>query len=195
MFLHMTEAQKVLIASDFVIRYVPFGCGKREERYKLIDPSCIFYIKYVENRSDLPDGFLQQNITSQSIVSWRGYAFENVCFDHIPQIKSVLGISGISTTQSAWAARGDSDEPGMQIDLIISRRDNVVNMCEMKFYSEEFVMNKKYDFELRHRKCVLEEMIPHTSAVQSVLITTYGIKYNEYRWAFENVVTMDVFFK
>ena len=64
------------------------------------------------------------NNTSQSVVAWRGLAFENVCFDHIHQIKTALGISGISSEQSAWSKRAD-DEEGTQIDMIIKRKDNM----------------------------------------------------------------------
>ena len=190
----MTAALKALIASDFVIRYVPFGNGKREEYYKLIDPFCIFFIKHVDKRDDLPEGFWQPNVSSQAIVSWRGYAFENVCFNHIAQIKRALGISGISTSQSAWQTRG-GDEQGAQIDLIISRGDNIVNMCEIKFYSGTFAVNKKYELILRNRQQILEKIIPVKCAVHRTLITTYGIKNNEYRWAFDNVITMDDLFR
>ena len=132
-------------------------------------------------------------MTSQRINVWRGYSFENVCFSHIDQIKRALGISGVSTTHSAWTKIAD-EEGGTQIDLIISRKDNVVNMCEIKFYSGLFAVDKNYDLLLRHRRSLLGEEIPKKSIVHSTLITTYGIKNNEYRWAFDNVVTMDDLF-
>ena len=116
-----------------------------------------------------------------------------MCFSHIDQIKRALGISGVSTTHSAWTKIAD-EEGGTQIDLIISRKDNVVNMCEIKFYSELFAVDKNYDLLLRHRRSLLGEEIPKKSIVHSTLITTYGIKNNEYRWAFDNVVTMDELF-
>ncbi|MCR4896622.1 MAG: ATP-binding protein [Lachnospiraceae bacterium] len=190
----LSEALNALIASDFVEKYVPFGLGKREEHFKLVDPFCIFYLKFVENRHSLPDNFWQQNVTAQSIVSWRGYAFENVCFNHIPQIKRALEISGISSEQSAWTKAGDG-EKGTQIDLLILRKDNVVNMCEMKFYSDTFTVDKEYEAVLRGRKGLLSETIPRKNTIHSTLITTYGIAENEYRWAFDNVITMDDLFE
>ncbi len=105
-----------------------------------------------------------------------------------------MGISGISTTHSAWAKQADKEE-GAQIDLIISRKDNVVNMCEIKFYSELFAVDKSYDLLLRHRRTLLGEEIPKKSIVHTTLITTYGIKDNTYRWAFDNVITMDDLFE
>lgn len=189
----LTDSLKALIASDFVVKYVPFGCGKSEVHYKLIDPFCIFYLRFIEGRDTLEDNFWMQNVASQRISSWRGYAFENVCFNHIRQIKDALGISGVSTTQSSWTIQ-DKDGQGTQIDLIISRADNVLNMCEMKYYGEEFTVDKKYDMLLRNRQGILSGKIPKKYVIHNTLITTYGIKDNEYRWSFDNVVTMDDLF-
>lgn len=190
----LTDALNALIASDFIMKYVPFGMGKRAEHYKLIDPFCIFYLDFVDKQDSLREGFWLQNVSSQQIVTWRGYAFENVCFNHIKQIKDTLGISGIASTQSAWTKVGDN-ELGTQIDMIISRKDNVVNMCEMKFYGDEFEVDKRYDQVLRNRQKLLLGIIPKKSAVQNTLITTYGIKDNEYRWSFDNVITLEDLFR
>ena len=189
----LTQCLKALTASDFIIKYIPFGYGKREVYYKLVDPFCLFYLRFVEKRSTIPDDFWLQNVTAQTITTWRGYAFENVCFNHISQIKRALGISGISSIQSAWANTG-KNEQGTQIDLIISRKDDIVNMCEMKFYSNEYAVDKKYDILLRNRAEVLETIIPKKSTIHKTLITTYGIKENEYRWSFDNVITMEDLF-
>lgn len=190
---NLSEALKALIVSDFIIKYVPFGYSKREEHYKLVDPFCIFYLDFIEKNGMIPETFWLSNVTSSPIITWRGYAFENVCFNHIEQIKKALGISGISTTQSAWTKMGE-EYKGTQIDMIISRKDNIVNMCEMKYYGEEFMVDKDYDSILRHRKNLLYEMIPKKNAVHNTLITTFGIRNNEYRWSFDNVITMDDLF-
>ena len=189
----LTRTLAALIASDFVIKYVPFGCGKKDEHYKLVDPFCLFYLKFVQNRDFLTDGFWQQNVDAQPIVTWRGYAFENVCFNHVAEIKRALGISGMSSRESAWTKVGD-DEAGTQIDMLIMRRDNVVNMCEMKFYGDCFTVDKSYDALLRKRQDILYEKLPKRCAIHNTLVTTYGIKDNEYKWSFENVITMEDLF-
>lgn len=193
---HLSKYLKALIASDFVIEYVPFGLGKRETHYKLVDSFCKFWLKFVNEKENLDSAFWQPNVTSNQINSWRGFAFENVCFNHIKQIKSALGISGVITTHSAWSKRPDeTGEKGSQIDLLISRNDNVVNMCEMKFYSEEFSVNKDYHETLVKRQSLLSTMIPKKSVVHGTLITTYGLTYNEYSGDFINTITMDDLFK
>ena len=189
----LTSALSALIASDFIIKYVPFGCSKREEHYKLTDSFCNFYLRFVENKDRLSNDFWLSNIESQNIVTWRGIAFENVCFNHIEQIKKALGINGVSTTQSAWSKR-KGDESGTQIDMLIERKDNIVNMCEIKFYGTEFTVDKNCDKILRNRMTLLSEEIPSKMAIHSTLITTYGLKYNEYSGAFVKVIDMDALF-
>ena len=45
--------------------------------------------------------------------------------------------------------------------MIIERKDNIVNMCEMKLYGDEFVVDKSYDRILRNRIAVfLNEISP-----------------------------------
>ena len=190
----LSEALAALAASDFVIRYVPFGLGKREECYKLVDPFCIFFLKFVKEQSGLDVSFWQKNVMSQQVVTWRGIAFENVCFNHVEQIKSALGISGITTKQAVWSKRAD-DREGTQIDLLIERNDHVVNMCEMKFYGNEFVVDKSYHGVMVNRQGLLEEEIPRGYVVHSTLVTTYGLKYNEYGSDFDNVITMEELFR
>ena len=151
-------ALNALVESDFIIKYVPFGYSKRKEHYKLVDSFCMFYLKFVENKNKLNETFWQQNQVAQSVVSWRGFAFESVCFNHISQIKQALGISGVNASYSAWSKREDDTE-GTQVDLIIERKDNVVNMCEIKFYGNDFSVNKDYHKTLINRQELLSSII------------------------------------
>ena len=182
-----------LLSSDFIIKYIPFGFNKREEHYKLVDPFCLFYLHFVQNQAKINEKFWQQNITAQPVVSWRGYAFENVCFNHISQIKNALGISGIISSYSAWSKR-DDDEEGTQIDLLIQRSDNVINMCEIKFVSEDFTVDKSYYRTLLSRPEKIKKIVSPKTSVHSTLITTFGLKHNEYSGAFTSVITMDDLF-
>lgn len=182
-----------LLASDFVVRYVPFGFSKREEHYKLTDPFCLFYLHFLRGQKNINEHFWQQNVTSQSVASWRGYAFENVCFNHTEQIKKALGISSVITSASAWSKRGD-DAAGAQIDLLISRNDNVINMCELKYYGGDFTVTKEYYKVLLRRQEMLAAEVSPKISVHSTLITTFGLTLNEYSGAFTNVVTLDDLF-
>lgn len=183
-----------LVASDFIEGYVPFGGKKRDELYRLVDPFCLFYLRFIANQKAIAPDFWTNHVGASSVNSWRGFAFEEVCFRHIQQIKQSLGIAGVTSTQSSWSQKGSGDTAGTQIDMLIDRRDNIVNMCEMKFYSEEFMVDKAYHAVLVHRQNVLATVLPKKKAVHSVLVTTYGLKYNEYSGDFQNVVTLDDLF-
>ena len=189
----LSQSLNALIASDFVIKYLPFGKGKREH-YKLADPFCMYYLHFVDKKKTSEENFWQQNVSSQQIVSWRGYAFENVCFSHVPQIKKALGISGVITTYSAWSKRSD-DEKGVQIDLILTRNDNVVNMCEIKYYGDKFSVGKEYYQVLLHRQEILAEEISPKYSIHNTLVTTFGLAYNEYSGIFSSVITLDDLFE
>ena len=139
--------------------------------------------------------FWIHNIVSPHVNTWRGFAFEEVCFNHIPQIKKALNILGVSSSQSSWTLKGDDDTEGVQIDLLINRKDNVVNLCEMKFYNEKFTVDKAYYLKIVHRQNVLTEHLSRKSVIHTVLVTTEGLKYNEYSGVFQNVVVIDDLFE
>ena len=182
-----------LIASDFIVRYVPFGLSRRLEHYKLVDPFCLFFLHFADRMGGASPRFWQHGATSQQVVAWRGLAFENVCFNHVDQIKAALGVAGVASTSSAWSKRGDG-EAGTQIDLLISRADNVINMCEIKFYGGDFAVGKDYYRVILGRQELLAGMVSPRVSVHSTLVTTFGLADNEYSGAFTNVVTLDDLF-
>ena len=189
-----TKSLKALLASDFIVKYHPFGLSKRSVHYKLVDPFCIFYHHFMKEIKTTNEKFWQQNNTSHSLSSWRGFAFENVCFNHIEQCKKALGISGVVTQTSAWSKRPD-DEEGTQIDLLIIRDDNVINMCELKFYSGEYEVDKHYYKTLLTRESLLQKMVSPKVVIRSTLVTTFELKKNEYSSVFSNVILMDDLFE
>ena len=182
-----------LISSDFIVKYVPFGYGKREEHYKLIDPFCIFYLHFIKNQKKMSEKFWQQNATASLVNTWRGFAFENVCFNHIEQIKYALGIPAVISETSAWSKKEDDTE-GTQIDLLISRNDNVINMCEIKYYSGPFKVDKEYYAKILQRQSILSEMVSPKVAIYNTIITTFGLTRNEYSGAFVNEIVLDDLF-
>lgn len=189
----LSKSLNALVSSDFVLDYVPFGCRKNDIHYKLIDPFCMFYLHFISGKKSINEDFWEQNATSPTVSSWRGFAFENACFNHVKQIKFALGISGVITESSAWSKRGD-DEDGTQIDLLIKRNDNVINMCEIKYYSGDFKVNKDYYKKLLGRQTLLSESVPKKMVIHNTLITTFGLVKNEYNSIFKNVITLDDLF-
>lgn len=190
----LSKQLNALMAGDFIIKYSSFGDSKRNTNYKLIDPLCIFYLSFMNGRSDSKRINWINIEDSARVIAWKGHAFENVCWNHTKKIKMALQIAGVSTKESLWFKRGDESSRGTQIDLIIERKDNVVNMCEVKFYSKEFEVDKDYHLVLENRKTLLRDVISKKATIHSTLITTYGLKKKGYWSDFVNVVTMDQLF-
>ena len=139
--------------------------------------------------------FWRDNENRPSLNPWRGRAFENACLSHVGQIKTALGVGGVSSENAAWTMRGMEGQKGMQIDLIISRSDRVVNLCEMKFVNTEFEVKNDYETKLRERLQWMIDHISRTHNVQMTLVTTYGLKYGIHSGIFQRTVTLDSLFE
>ena len=183
---------KSLVAADFAIEYIPFAPKRKTTLYKLADPFCLFYAHFILGKKAGKD-FWINNYLSQNVASWRGIAFENACFNHIDQIKDALGIRAVGTEASTWYCEEDGEKS--QIDLLIKRNDNIINVCELKFYSEDYAVTKGDYQKILSRTERFCKYIPKKYGVQNTLITTYGLKKNMYSSAFLSVVTLDDLFK
>ncbi len=189
----LSETLAALAESDFILRYVPYGRQGYTECYKLMDNFCLFWLKYVEPNVSNVD-FMTDNVTSDIMRSWRGVAFEEVCWQHITQIKRALEIGGVKSSLSAWAVQGDDEKCGTQIDLLIIRADNVVNLCEMKFASGEYSITKEEDDKLRNRIEALKKTLNAKQTVHLTLVTTYGVAYGKHTGIVQKQIVMDDLF-
>ena len=190
----LTKILNTLEASDFIICYRPLDAAKGEKLYRLTDAFCLFYLRFVDNGKDNDSDYWVHNQNLASINSWRGIAFEDLCISHIPQIKIALGISGVATTESTLTLRGDESNKGTQMDLVIERKDRVVNLCEIKFYNGMFEIGKDYDLVLRNRMNILETYIKKRQSIHLTMITTFGVKNNRYSGILQNQITLDDLF-
>lgn len=189
----LTNMLKALTGSAFVTRYTPFGSSSKDEYYRLSDCFCWFWLHFKENRHIVENDYWQHHLREPEIRSWCGIAFEEVCMQHIRQIKTALQIAGVSSVESSLVIRGDNDNVGTQIDLIIDRADDVVNVCEMKYYTSQFMVTKAYSEKLRHRISVLEDMWPDKT-FNMTIVSTQPLKRNEYSDIFVSSVTLDDLF-
>lgn len=179
-----------LESSDFIISYRNLR-DKRKIYYKLIDSFCLFWMNFIDGKKTNDRHFWQNSQNSPALDSWRGFAFENLCFAHLEQIRRSLGISGVNTEVSTWIYDGDEEHDGAQIDMVLTRADNVINLCEMKFGKAEFAVTKDYDKRIRERTETFREVEKSRKTIHNTLITTYGLKRNEYSSQFQSVVTIE----
>lgn len=78
--------------------------------------------------------------------------------------------------------------------MIIDRSDNVVNLCEMKFYADDVEIDKEEDRKLRHRISMLTATLNRRQSLQTVLITSFGLRQGMYSGIFVRTVTLDDLF-
>ena len=87
----------------------------------------------MKDNPKVDDNYWANTIDMPARKAWSGFTFKQVCKDHIDKIKKVLGISGVYCEQSQWFTKDDDTHPGAQIDLLIDRRDRIINICEIKY--------------------------------------------------------------
>lgn len=184
----LTQILHELQASNFIRQYRSFGKKTRDSLYQLIDPYSLFYLRFIRNSSRDEENFWINLTNSPVFYSWAGIAFEMVCLQHVRQIKHALGISGVQTAVSTWSS------PHAQIDLLIDRKDQVINICEMKFSINEFAIDKRYAESLRNKLGNFQQETATRKALFLTLITTYGLAENQYKGMVQNDIRMDALF-
>ena len=191
----LSDMLKALVKSDLVSVYWNFGESKRTQYYKLTDMFCLFYLGFVQKNLSSNRTYWYDNQNSPKLNSWRGRAFEDVCFVHQMEVKRALGISGVQAEVYPWHATAEGNVAGAQIDMLIDRADRVLNLCEMKFSQDDYVISKDYDERLRRKIVRLQQETGGKRNVQVTLVTTFGLKKNMYSSRVQRVVTLEGLFE
>ena len=177
----LTNVLAELRQSGFIIEVPALFKRRKESLFRLVDEYTLFYLSWIESNRTTGPSVWQTKASGQKWKSWCGYAFENLCFRHVSQIKSELGINGILTEEASWHYKPkNSQESGTQIDLLIDRNDQCISLCEMKFAESPFSIDKKYARELRQKLQVFREQSGSNKALFLTLVTAGGIKGNQY---------------
>lgn len=155
----------------------------------------MFYYKFLRNKV-YNENYWKEKANSPEVRDWGGVAFERVCLEHITQIKKALGIAGVYTEVNSWQCDKDDENgiQGSQIDLLIVRRDHIINVCEMKYSEGEYVVDAKFD---RNQKRKISDFIKKTDtkyAIHSTLITTYGVSDSAYTGEIQSIITAEELF-
>ncbi|MEZ4885690.1 MAG: ATP-binding protein [Chitinophagales bacterium] len=176
----LSKVLEELTASGFISKYYPFGRKKRKLLYRLTDEYSLFYLYFIENKVHEEENIWQKMSQTQSWKTWSGYAYENICLKHVPQIKKSIGISGIYSESAAFYQKATENAEGAQIDLVIDRNDHVINLFEIKFYKEEFTLTKEYASKLRKKMGVFQQVTKTKKQLFYMMVTTFGLKKNQH---------------
>ena len=178
-----------LLESGFVSEYAYYKNKKQLTLYRLSDEYSKFYLEFIEKNKNGGDGTWLKLSNTQSYKTWSGFAFETVCLKHVNQIKKALKIEAIYSTNHSWF------NENAQIDLLIDRADNIINLCKMKFYNAAVTIDKKMYLNLKNKIAELITEIETKKNVYLTMITTYGVKENEYSIELvQNNISMDCLF-
>ena len=188
----LTSILEELELCGFIAINNNFSTTKTNKLYQLTDFYSLFYIHFVKDRKISDKNFWTNTLNTPSHNAWAGFSFELLCQLHLEQIRTKLGISGVITYTSSWRSR--SDDNAVQIDLIIDRNDNLINVCEIKFSKKEFTITKDYDKHLQNKVWTFAEETHTKKAVHITMISTYGVTHNEYWNNIQSEITLNDLF-
>ena len=188
----LTRMLNNLADSDFIRPYNFYGRKKRDTIYQLSDYYSIFYFRFLKGMHGKDEQFWTHTLDNPQRRAWAGCTFEQVCKDHIRCIKRAIGIGGVLSEDSSWHQL--QGEQRTQIDLLIDRRDRVINLCEIKYSLAPFVIDKDYDMVLRNKVETFRQATRTNKALHLTMIATYGLKENAYSSMIQSVVVLDDLF-
>lgn len=195
----LTEVLDNLGKCDFIRKYTAIGKTERDAIYQLTDLFSLFHIKFVADNSGQDENMWSKLSGKGQMTAWSGYAFEQVCMHHISQIKKALSIGGIISNVHSWSCKPFTDKngtfwKGTQIDLLIDRADEVINICEIKYVSDKYEIDTDYEKKLRSRATLLRNVTKTKKALYHTFITTYGVQQNMHSEIVQSEVNMDQLF-
>lgn len=186
----------------FIREYLPFSEERKRSKrlirtskdslYQLIDFYSLFYLQFNHRRNVQDERFWSSMVNSPKLNVWRGLTFEMLCQYHIDKIKSSLGIADVSTRICAW--RGEYENHKAQIDLLIDRKDDTINLCEMKFTHDKYVIDHKTAEDLQKKINIFCGATNTQKNILLTMITTKGITGTAASDIVQRQVTLDELF-
>lgn len=192
-------SQKKLSALEscgFIRKYKKYGKKSKESIYQIIDNFTLFYYKFLK-RKPTDTNFWINHLGSSSYRTWCGLSFEIVCLEHVDMIKKKLGISGVYTDTYTFQCKEDQDKGinGSQIDLLIDRADNIIDLCEIKYAKSTYKVTKDDAMSLANK---VDDFIKITNVkkpIHIILITTFGLTQSIHSNDISYVITLDDLFQ
>ncbi len=185
---HLSEILDNLCKCDFIRCYNAYGKKVKESMYQLTDMYVLFYLRFVKEYKG-HDSEAWSKVKETVKTNWYGYAFEQTCLNHIPQIRSALRIDTLASDVSSWSYR--SDEESAQIDLILDHGEGFVNLCEIKFSQTKFVIDKDYEERLRERAALFARVSKCGKSILQTFITPLGVKPGKHSSVVNSEVVLD----
>lgn len=176
----LSKILEELIECGFVRKYCHTGKDLRDAIYQLVDCYSLFYYQFVKKAHNVDEEYWTRLMRTPAYHTWCGLSFERVCLLHTKQIKQALGISGIMANVFSWHIKATEFHPGVQIDLLIDRADNVIDVCEMKYAADGYSLDSASLKSIKDKISVLRQYTPSKKYIEAVLVTSNGTVRNKY---------------
>ena len=177
----INERLAELESTGFIRSFLPYG-QKKETYYKVIDEYSLFYLNWIEPH--LKKGFVKnywsKQIKTPMYYAWAGYAFESICLKHIESIEHCLGIDNLVISRGSWKSKSSKGlmDKAAQVDLLFERRDNAINICEIKFKEQVYDITKDEAINLRNKILRFTEEEGQGKEIFLSIISCSGLKTN-----------------
>ena len=189
-----------LESCGFIRSYEPFGNRRGgfgtvqspDTLFQLVDPFTLFYFQVMRKTDSKDPNYWTNNQKSHVFSTWSGFSFEMLCLNHAEQIKMALGISGITANVCSWFGKGE--RRSAQIDMLIDRADNAVNICEMKFYNNPYALTARDEDDIERKISTFLESTGTDKTVILTMVTVKGIEKNEHSGCVQKEVVLDALF-
>jgi len=188
----LTKVLSELEACKLIGRSFDIKKKSNGEYFKLTDFFSLFYFKFLKTKKRHDPHFWTNFLSEPAHRAWCGYAFERLCAAHIRQIKQTLGISGVVTEICAF--RSSQQKGGAQIDLVIDRRDDTINLCECKYTNKPYELTEKDISDLERKREVFLRETGTKKSIHMTMITANGLVHNAYRNEIQAEITLDDLF-
>ena len=165
---------------------------QKEQVFQLIDSFTLFHFLFLHQNNFRDEKFWTNSLNTPLHNVWAGLSFEIICPLHTLEIKKKLEIAGVQSAEYAW--RSKNTETTVQFDLILDRADNIVNLCEIKYANTQYAITKEYEEKLREKIETFRQEIAPRKAIHLLMLTTFGVKQNQYSCIVQNEVMLDDLF-
>ncbi len=176
----------------FIRRYHSLNKKTRDTLYQLIDSYSLFYFKFIQKNEYNDEHFWTNSLDSPLHNAWTGYAFEMLALQHAAEVKKAMSIAGIQSSVSAW--RSETASPAAQIDLVIKRKDGIINVLEIKYCNKKYTITKDYEKNLRNKIAAFRAETSARNAVHLVMLTTFGLSKNRHSEMVQKELTLNSLF-
>jgi uncharacterized protein len=170
----LSEHLRDLESAGFMSADTPFhrGPDSRQIKYFLCDAYLRFYFAFIHPNLKKIRAVQGTNILAGlsgggALHAWMGRSFEYLCLQHALEISRIVGFSAVDFKMGPYFSPGRRGTPGVQVDLVFDRADDVLTVCEMKYSSKpvgvEVIASMK-------RKIEILQPLAKGKTIQPVLI-------------------------